>query len=124
VRARARRARWTPPRSADVPDVHLWLEALADWLVCEQVTRVVMEATGQQLEARRYVLEEQGFELLLVHARHVKILPGRKTDLSCGLLAPWTGRYCAVGSSAVTEDNLTSDVRGSPGKTAVRMALT
>jgi hypothetical protein len=28
------------------------LEALADWLVREQVTRVVMEATGQQLEAR------------------------------------------------------------------------
>src|SRR5215211_4695530 len=28
-----------------------------------------------------YVLEERGFELLLVNARHVKILPGRKTDV-------------------------------------------
>jgi transposase len=27
------------------------------------------------------VLEEAGFELLLVNARHVKILPGRKTDV-------------------------------------------
>jgi transposase len=27
------------------------------------------------------VLEERGFELLLVNARHVKILPGRKTDV-------------------------------------------
>jgi hypothetical protein len=27
------------------------LEALAEWLACEGVTRVVMEATGQQLEA-------------------------------------------------------------------------
>jgi hypothetical protein len=36
----------------------------------------------------------------------------------------WIGRYCAVGSSRVTEDNLALDVRESPGKTAVRMALT
>jgi hypothetical protein len=36
---------------------------------------------------------------------------------------PRTSRYPAVGSSAVTEDNLALDVRGSPGKTAVRMAL-
>jgi transposase len=28
-----------------------------------------------------YVLEEAGFQLLLVNARHVKILPGRKTDV-------------------------------------------
>jgi transposase len=42
------------------------------------------------------VLEERGFQLLLVNARHVKLLPGRKTDvgdaawlcelLECGLL--------------------------------------
>jgi hypothetical protein len=30
------------------------------------------------------VLEEQGFQLLLVNARHVKILPGRKTDVCDG----------------------------------------
>jgi hypothetical protein len=43
--------------------------------------------------------------------------------LSCPRLEPWTGRYPAVGGSAVTEDNLALDVRGSSGKTAVRMAL-
>jgi transposase len=34
--------------------------------------------------ARPYwqVLEEAGFELMLVNARHVKILPGRKTDVA------------------------------------------
>ena len=72
------------------------LEALAGWLVGEGVTRVVMEATGQYWKPVWYVLEERGFELLLVNARHVKILPGRKTDiadaawlaelLECGLL--------------------------------------
>src|SRR5215207_1281708 len=44
--------------------------------------------------------------------------------LSCPRLEPRTGRYPAVESSAVTEDNLALDVRGSPGKTAVCMALT
>jgi len=72
------------------------LEALADWLQAEGVTQVVMEATGQYWKPIWYVLEERGFALLLVNACHVKILPGRKTDvadaawlcelLECGLL--------------------------------------
>jgi transposase len=57
------------------------LEALAEWLAREGVTRVVMEATGQYWKPIWYVLEERGFELMLVNARHVKILPGRKTDV-------------------------------------------
>ena len=57
------------------------LEALAGWLAAEGVVRVVMEATGQYWKPVWYVLEERGFELLLVNARHVKILPGRKTDV-------------------------------------------
>jgi transposase len=57
------------------------LEALAGWLTAEGVTQVVMEATGQYWKPVWYVLEEAGFQLLLVNARHVKILPGRKTDV-------------------------------------------
>jgi transposase len=58
------------------------LEALADWLSAEGVAEVVMEATGQYWKPVWYVLEERGFELRLVNARHVKILPGRKTDVA------------------------------------------
>jgi transposase len=58
------------------------LEALADWLQAEGVTQVVMEATGQYWKPIWYVLEERGLALLLVNARHVKILPGRKTDVA------------------------------------------
>ena len=58
------------------------LEALADWLAAEGVTQVVMEATGQYWKPIWYVLEARGFALLLVNARHVKILPGRKTDVA------------------------------------------
>lgn len=69
------------------------LEELAGWLKEEAVTNVVMEATGQYWKPIWYVLEEQGFELMLVNARHVKILPGRKTDLSKtrrGWLSCWS----------------------------------
>ncbi|MCC6494662.1 MAG: IS110 family transposase, partial [Propionibacteriaceae bacterium] len=57
------------------------LEALAAWLTDEGVTSVVMEATGQYWKPVWYVLEERHFELMLVNARHVKIVPGRKTDV-------------------------------------------
>jgi len=58
------------------------LEAMADWFHTEGVTEVVMEATGSYWKSPWYVLEERGFELKLVNARHVKILPGRKTDVA------------------------------------------
>jgi transposase len=57
------------------------LEALAGWLAAEGVTQVVMEATGQYWKPIWYVLEERGFQLLLVNARQVKILPDSKTDV-------------------------------------------
>jgi transposase len=72
------------------------LLALRAWLVAEGVTKVVMEATGVYWRPVWHVLEEASFELLLANARHVKNLPGRKTDvadaawlaqlLECGLL--------------------------------------
>jgi transposase len=57
------------------------LEAMAEWFAAEGVTEVVMEATGSYWKPVWYVLEERGFELKLVNAHHVKILPGRKSDV-------------------------------------------
>ena len=58
------------------------LEEMADWLQAEGVTHVVMEATGAYWKPVWYLLEDTGrFELLLVNAHHVKILPGRKSDV-------------------------------------------
>jgi transposase len=70
------------------------LEALADWLEAEGVTQVVMEATGQYWKPVWYVLEARGFELLLVNARHVKIVPGHKTDVAD---AAWLGELLEHG---------------------------
>jgi len=58
------------------------LEELAEWLSANEVSEVVMEATGQYWKPIWYLLEDRGFDLKLVNARHVKIVPGRKTDLA------------------------------------------
>lgn len=57
------------------------LEQMADWFTAEGVTDVVMEATGSYWRPVWYLLEERGFNLKLVNAHHVKIVPGRKTDV-------------------------------------------
>ena len=57
------------------------LEQMADWFTAEGVTDVVMEATGSYWRPVWYLLEERGFDLKLVNAHHVKIVPGRKTDV-------------------------------------------
>jgi transposase len=57
------------------------LLALRDWLQGFGVTQVAMEATGVYWKPVWYVLED-GFELLLCNAAHVKNVPGRKTDAS------------------------------------------
>src|ERR1700756_3366580 len=57
------------------------INRLADWLAEHQVSHVVMEASGQYWKPVWDVLDERGFELMLVNARHVKMVPGRKTDL-------------------------------------------
>ena len=56
------------------------LLVLRDWLRAHGVTRVAMEATSVYWKPVWAVLEDD-FELLLVNARQVKNLPGRKTDV-------------------------------------------
>ena len=69
------------------------LLVLADWLRAHQVTHVVMEATGDYWKPIWHVLEDD-FELMLVNARHVKQVPGRKTDVSD---AAWLCRLAEAG---------------------------
>jgi transposase len=56
------------------------LLALRDWLEALGVKQVAMEATGVYWKPVWAVLEDR-FELLLVNARAVKQVPGRKTDI-------------------------------------------
>ena len=57
------------------------LHALANWLEEAQVETVAMESTGVYWIPAFEILEERGFEVLIVNARHIKNVPGKKTDV-------------------------------------------
>ena len=71
------------------------LLAMADWMAAQGVTHVAMESTGVSWKPIYNILESR-FTMLLVNARHLKQVPGRKSDvrdcqwiaqlLQCGLL--------------------------------------
>ena len=56
------------------------LLALRDWLAEANVTHVAMESTGVYWKPVYNILEGD-FEVLLVNAKHIKFVPGRKTDV-------------------------------------------
>ncbi|MBM4195378.1 MAG: IS110 family transposase [Gemmatimonadetes bacterium] len=58
------------------------LHRLADWLTACRITHVAMEATGVYWIPIFEILDARGFHVILVNARHVKNLPGRKSDVS------------------------------------------
>jgi transposase len=57
------------------------LHRLAEWLTACGIRSVAMEATGVYWIPVFEILEARGFEVLLVNARHIKNVPGRKTDV-------------------------------------------
>ena len=101
------------------------LYALAHWLKHCGIETVAMESTGVYWIPLFQILEDRGFEVFLVNARHVKNVPGRRTDVSdcqwlqflhsVGLLRPSyrpEQQVCAVRSLLRHRENL------------VRMAVT
>jgi transposase len=81
--------------------VHHWgtmtrdIREMADWMAAQGVTQVAMESTGVYWKPIYNILEGR-FTVLLVNSRHLKQVPGRKSDirdcqwiaqlLQCGLL--------------------------------------
>jgi transposase len=53
---------------------------LKEWLLSEGITHVAMESTGPYWKPVYNILEDS-FEVMLVNARHIKNVPGRKTDV-------------------------------------------
>lgn len=74
------------------------LTNLRDWLLENGITHVVMESTGVYWKPVYNILEPAGLKVWIVNARHVKYVPGHKTDkndsawlcklLLAGLLKP------------------------------------
>jgi transposase len=91
-----------PARDDGNPNVRVFgtttdeLQALADWLAAQRVESVAMESTYVYWIPIYELLESRGIEVVLVNARQLHNVPGRKTDFSdcqwlqllhsCGLL--------------------------------------
>ncbi len=58
------------------------LYRLADWLISLGIATVAMESTGIYWIPLFEILESRGLEVVLVNARDVKHVPGRKTDVN------------------------------------------
>jgi transposase len=58
------------------------LHRLAQWLKEVGITTITMESTGMYWVPVFEILGAHGFEVLLVNARDVKNVPGRKTDIN------------------------------------------
>jgi len=56
------------------------LQELGQWLQANEVKDVAMESTGVYWKPVYHILEEYGLNIKLVNARHIKNVPGRKTD--------------------------------------------
>lgn len=54
---------------------------LVDWLRAQRVKSIAMESTGVYWIPVFELLEERGFQALVVNARHIKNVPGRKSDV-------------------------------------------
>ena len=70
------------------------LQSLADWFQQCGVRTVAMESTGVYWIPAFELLDQRGFEVVLVNARDAKHVPGRKTDISD---AQWLQRLHAFG---------------------------
>ena len=58
------------------------LHRLADWFAECGIRTVVMESTGVYWIPIFEILEQRGFQVMVVNARDAKHVPGRKTDVS------------------------------------------
>jgi transposase len=85
------------------------LLSLHDWMTSQGVTHAAMESTGVFWKPVWNILEG-GFELLLVNARELKQVPGRKSDVKdCQWIARLTG--CGLLKSSFVPDRLQRHLR-------------
>ena len=82
------------------------LGLLVDWLAGLDLARVVMESTGVFWKSVQRALAAAGVEVWVVNARHVKRVPGRKTDVSDSQWLATLARYGLVNPSFVAPPRL------------------
>lgn len=74
---------------------------LAEWLVEQRVELVAMESTADYWKPVYYAVEAAGLRVWLVNARHLKNVPGRKTDVRDAAWIAQTAQHGLVRPSLV-----------------------
>jgi transposase len=80
------------------------LDAAVDWLKECRVTTVAMESTGVYWIPLYQKLEAAGIEVYLVNARHVRHVPGRKSDVQDGQWLRQLHRFGLLNASFRPQD--------------------
>ena len=81
-------------------------EGLANWLLSHDIQLSVMESTGIYWKNIYAALEAAGLRVSVVNARHVKQVPGRKTDVKDSQWLARLARYGLVKSSFIPPKDL------------------
>jgi len=87
------------------------LLALSEWLSSRGATHIAMEATGVYWRPVWNILSDGEFQLILANAKHVRNVPGRKTDVND---ATWLADLLAHGliRASFVPDMATQEQRG------------
>lgn len=79
---------------------------LARWLVSNEIELAVMESTGIYWKHLYEVLEKHQLQMYVVNARHVKKVPGRKTDVQDSHWLAMLARFGLLKSSFIPPTDL------------------
>lgn len=82
------------------------LQKLAQWLKEEKVELAVMESTGVYWKSVYKALETAGVRTYVVNAKHVKQVPGRKTDVNDSCWLATLARFGLLKASFIPEQEL------------------
>jgi transposase len=80
------------------------LETLRDWLTSCECTLVAMEATGVYWLPIWKILLGGAFEMNIANARHIKAVPGRKTDMNDAMWIADLAAYGLIRASFVPDE--------------------
>lgn len=86
------------------------LHEMANWLKSLGVQTIAMESTGFYWKSLFLILQDHGFEVILVHAAHVKNVRGKKSDIiDCQWI--WQLHSAGLLSASFQPDDLTESLR-------------
>lgn len=97
--------------------------ALREYLIAQRVTCVVVESTAAYWKPFYFLLDDE-LEVMLVNARHVRNVPGRKTDVSDAAWLADLGAHGLVRSSFVPPEPVRALRDLTRARTAIAQART